>query len=226
MHSLSLRDRPAFVVIVKQPAMGILIAVAALQSMINYGVMSWTAVYAIQHFNRSAAEIGLQFGALVTVLGVAGPLIAGPFSDWTNKRFRGGRLYVTLAALTISPFLAFGVFNAPTIGAFYAWFVFYSLVLTMWLPPVYAALMDLVLPRMRGMVMSYYILMMTITGMGLGPYAVGMMSDINGGRLGQAILELYWVGPVIAMLLAVLIWRMPKDEATLIDRARAAGEPV
>jgi MFS family permease len=86
--------------------------------------------------------------------------------------------------------------------------------------------MDLVLPRMRGMVMSYYILMMTITGMGLGPYAVGMMSDINGGRLGQAILDLYWIGPVIATLLVVLIWRMPKDEVSLIDRARAAGEPV
>lgn len=226
MQSLSLRDKPAFAVIARQPAMGILIAVAALQSVINYGVMSWAAVYAIQHFNRSAAEIGLQFGALITVLGVAGPLIAGPFSDWTNKLFSGGRMYVTLGALTISPFLAFGVFNAPTLGGFYAWFVFYSLVLTMWLPPVYAALMDLVLPRMRGMVMSYYILMMTITGMGLGPYAVGMMSDVNDGRLGQAILNLYWVGPVIAVLVAVLIWRMPKDEATLIDRARAAGEPV
>ncbi len=226
MQSLSLRDKPAFAVIAKQPAMGILIAIAALQSMINYGVMSWTAVYAIQHFNRPAAEIGLRFGALITVLGVAGPLIAGPFSDWTNKRFRGGRLYVTLGALTISPFLAFGVFNAQTLGGFCAWFVFYSLVLTMWLPPVYAALMDLVLPRMRGMVMSYYILMMTITGMGLGPYAVGMLSDINGSRLGQAILDLYWIGPAIAVLVAVLIWRMPKDEATLIDRARASGEPV
>lgn len=226
MQSLFLRDKPAFAVIVKQPAMGILIAVAALQSMINYGVMSWTAVYAIQHFDRSAAEIGLQFGALITALGIIGPLIAGPFSDWTNKRFKGGRLFVTLGALTVSPFLAFGVYNAQTIAGFYAWFVFYSLVLTMWLPPVYAALMDLVLPRMRGMAMSYYILMMTITGMGLGPYAVGMMSDINGGRLGHAILNLYWIGPVIAALVALLIWRMPKDEASLIARTRAAGEPV
>jgi len=99
-------------------------------------------------------------------------------------------------------------------------------VLTMWLPPVYAALIDLVMPRMRGMVMSYYILMMTITGMGLGPYAVGMMSDINGGNLGEAILRLYWIAPIIVVLIAVLIWRMPKDEAILLDRAKAAGEPV
>ncbi|MFC2953457.1 MFS transporter [Marinicaulis aureus] len=226
MQSLFLRDKPAFAVIVKQPSTSILIALAALQTVLNYGVMSWTAVYAIQHFNRTPAEIGLQFGALITSLGIIGPLIAGPVSDWTTQRFKGGRLYVTLVALTISPFLAIGVYTAQTIAGFYAWFVAYSLVLTMWLPPVYAALIDLVMPRMRGMVMSYYILMMTITGMGLGPYAVGMMSDINGGNLGEAILKLYWIAPIIVVLIAVLIWRMPKDEAILLERAKAAGEAV
>ncbi|MCK5750352.1 MAG: hypothetical protein KAH44_29310, partial [Oricola sp.] len=84
----------------------------------------------------------------------------------------------------------------------------------------------LVLPRMRGMVMSYYILMMTITGMGLGPYAVGMISDVNKGNLGDAILSVYWVAPVIVALIVALIWRMPKDEATLAERAAAAGEAV
>ncbi|MEZ5893326.1 MAG: MFS transporter [Parvularculaceae bacterium] len=226
MQSLFLTDKPAFAVIVKQPSTGILIALASLQSVLNYGVMSWAAVYAIQHFNRSAAEIGSQFGPLTILLGIAGPLIAGPVSDWAHARFKGGRIYVTLFALAVSPFLAFGVFKAPTLGAFYAWFVIYSLVLTMWLPPVYAALIDLVLPRMRGVVMSYYILMMTITGMGLGPYAVGMMSDINGGKLGEAILNLYWIGPAIVALIVLLIWRMPKDEAGLLERARDAGEPV
>ncbi len=226
MQSLYLRDRPAFAVIVKQPSMGLVIGVAALQSVLNYGVMSWAAVYGIQHFNRSAAEIGATFGPIITILGIVGPLIAGPVSDWAHQRFRGGRIYVTLLALGVSPFLAIGVFNAETLGGYYAWFVVYSLMLTMWLPPIYASLIDLALPRMRGMVMSYYILMMTITGMGLGPYAVGMMSDVNGGNLGEAILTLYWVAPVIVILLIALIWRMPKDEAVLLDRAKDAGEPV
>ncbi|WP_428408992.1 MFS transporter [Hyphococcus sp.] len=226
MQSLFLRDKPAFAVIVKQPSMGILIALASLQTVLNYGVMSWTAVYVIQHFNRSAAQVGAEFGPLITILGIVGPLIAGPVSDWANARFKGGRLYVTLAALAVSPFLAIAVYTAQSIGAFYGWFVFYSLVLTMWLPPVYASLLDLALPRMRGMVMSYYILMMTITGMGLGPYAVGMISDVNEGNLGDAILSVYWVAPVIVVLIVTLIWRMPKDEAIMLDRAKEAGEPV
>jgi hypothetical protein len=68
--------------------------------------------------------------------------------------------------------------------------------------------------------------MMTITGMGLGPYAVGMMSDVNGGRLGEAILNLYWIGPLIIVAIIFLIRRMPKDEAMLLARARAAGENI
>jgi MFS family permease len=226
MQSLFLRDKPAFAVLVKQPSMGLVIAIAALQSVLNYGVISWSAVYAIQHFDQPAAVIGAQFGPIITILGIAGPLIAGPASDWAHKRVKGGRIYVTLFALVLSPLLAIGVFNAQTLAGFYTWFVVYSLVLTMWLPPIYASLIDLALPRMRGMVMSYYILMMTITGMGLGPYAVGMMSDVNGGNLGEAILNLYWIGPVIVVAIILLIRRMPKDEAMLLERARAAGEPV
>ena len=225
MQSLSLRDRPSFAVIIKQPSIAMLIAVASLQSIINYGIMSWTAVYAIQNFEGSQTTIAVQFSILITALGVVGPLIAGPLSDWINQKVKGGRMYLALFALGGSPFLAFAVYNAPTLGSFFGWFVFYSLVLTMWLPPIYASLLDLVLPRMRGAVISYYILMMTITGMGLGPYAVGMISDMNGGDLGEAILSVYWVAPVIVALLATLIWRIPKDEPKLLERAKAAGEP-
>ncbi|PQA86992.1 MFS transporter [Marinicaulis flavus] len=226
MQSLALRDRPAFSIIVKQPAIAMIIAVAALQSVINYGVMSWSAVYAIQNFEGAQTTIAVQFSILITVLGITGPLIAGLASDWMNQRFKGGRIYLALFALGVSPFLAFAVFKAPTLGGFFSWFVVYSLVLTMWIPPIYASMLDLVLPRMRGMIMSYYILMMTITGMGLGPYAVGMISDVNEGNLGDAILNVYWVAPAIITLLVALVWRLPKDEAMLAERAREAGEPV
>ena len=62
--------------------------------------------------------------------------------------------------------------------------------------------------------------------MGLGPYSVGLMSDRNGGDLGEAILGLYWVGPVIVGLLLLLLRQLPRDEARMIARAREAGEAI
>jgi len=187
-------------------------------------VMGFTPSYLIQHFHESPARVGLIFGSLAAAIGIVGPLIAGPLSDRVHARFPGGRLYVTLASLTVSPFLGFLTYRAGDITSFYLWFVTYSIALTMWLPPIYATYLDLVLPRMRGAVISVYILTMTIIGLGTGPYAVGLMSDLNGGDLATAILSLYWIGPLIVLLIAAAIWRLPKDEALLVGRAAGAGE--
>lgn len=226
LQSLKVRDAPAFAVIARTPALTLLFILAALQSVINYGVMAWSPSFIIKTYGASPAEVGLYYGALVAGIGIVGPLIAGPLSDWINARRAGGRLYVTLASLVISPFLAFLAFRSETLGQFYVGFTLYGLMLTMWLPPIYAGFMDLVLPRMRGAVMSFYILTMTIVGLGLGPYAVGLISDVNGGDLSSAILSVYWLGPVLVVLVLLLIRQMPKDEASLIVRARAAGEAV
>jgi MFS family permease len=225
-QGLKLRDRPAYEIVVKTPALQLNFAIAALQSVINYGVMGWSAPFILSTYHQSPAGVGFTFGLLVAGLGIVGPLIGGPLSDAIHRRLPGGRLYVTLAALLVSPFLAFVTYRSPTLSGFYLRFVFYSLVLTMWLPPVYATFLDLVLPRMRGMVISFYILTMTIVGVGLGPYAVGLMSDISHGDLGTSILRLYWLGPVLIVLILLLLRRLPRDEASMLDRARAAGEEV
>jgi len=224
LQSLRLTDRPAFVLIAKSPAMLLVLAIGALQSVINYGVMGFTPTFLIQHFHQSQASVALIFGTLSAAIGILGPLIAGPLSDWAHRMRPGGRLYVTLASLTVSPFLGFVTYRAADIVGFYLWFVTYSIALTMWLPPIYATYLDLVLPRMRGTVISVYILSMTIIGLGTGPYAVGLMSDVNGGDLGSAILSLYWIGPLIVLLIVAAIRRLPKDEALLVGRASQAGE--
>ena len=226
LQAISLSDRPAFAVIARSPAVWLVVGVASLQSVVNYGVMGWTPSFIIQHFQQSQAGTALQFGLLSAAIGILGALLAGPISDWACKRWAGGRIWVTLFSLGVSPFLGFITYRAPDVTSFYLWFVLYSIVLCMWLPPVYATLLDLVLPRMRGVVMSFYILAQTIIGLGVGPYAVGLISDLNGGDLGSAILSVYWIGPPIVIFLIILIRQLPRDEASLLERARAAGEPV
>ena len=226
LQGLRLRDPPAHALIARSPALGLLFVLAALQSVVNYGVMGWTPAFLIKTYGSSAADVGLRFGALSGGIGIIGPLIAGPIADRFARIRAGGRFFVTLFALGASPFLAFWAYGAPTIGDFYFRFIFYSLVLTMWIPAVYAGFMDLVLPRMRGAVMSFYLLTMTIAGLGLGPYAVGLISDANGGHLGPAILSVYWLGvPIVLIIIAILVL-LPRDEALMVERARAAGEPI
>lgn len=226
LQSLKLGDPPAFAIIARTPSLILLFAIAALQSVVNYGVMAWTPSFIIARHGASPAAVGLVFGALVAGIGIAGPLVSGPVSDWLLARVRGGRILVTFGALLVSPLLGLWTFSAPDLANFYLRFGLYGFVLTMWLPPIYASFLDLVLPRMRGAVMSFYILTMTIIGLGLGPYAVGLVSDVNGHDLGAAIMSVNWLGPVLVVLALAVIRQLPKDEGRVIERARAAGEAV
>jgi hypothetical protein len=227
LQSLRLSDKPAYAVITHSPSLLLCMAVGSLQMMINYGVMGFTPSFLMKHFGLSATKTGLQFGLLAAAMGVIGPLIAGPVSDRVNGRFPGaGRAYIALISLGLSPLIAMWVYHASDVPSFYARFVLYSVILTGWLPPLYTIMFEQVLPRMRGITSSIYVIASTIFGLGLGPYLVGMMSDANGGDLGAAILGINWVAPAIVLMLLVLARRAQRDEESILRRAGSAGEPV
>jgi MFS family permease len=225
-QSFKLTDKPAYGVILS-PSLLLLMTVGGLQTAINYGVMGFTPSFLIRSYGLSPAEAGVQFGLLAAGLGIIGPMIAGPLSDWLTARMGApGRVWLILASLAVSPLLGIWTFSAADPASFYLRFISYSLILTLWLPPIYSLMYDLVLPRMRGITSSTYVIVSTLLGLGMGPYFVGIVSDQNGGDLAGAIISINWNAPVIVLLLFVVLLRIRSDEAGMIGRARAAGEPI
>ena len=227
LQGLSIVDKPTSRLILGSPSLTIAIAVGALQTVINYGIMGFTPTFIMQTYHASPAETGVKFGMISLAIGVLGPMIAGPLSDWFDKTLPSrGRVYLTLFALGVSPFAGIWVYSSADAGSFYMRFVLYSIILTCWMPPLYALIYGLVLPRMRGITASTYLIVSTIFGLGMGPYLVGMVSDATHGDLRSAILSINWVAVPIVILLLVLIARVRKDESLMLERARDAGEPV
>jgi len=225
-QSFKLTDKPTYNVVLS-PSLILLMVVGGLQTSINYGVMGFTPSFLIGKFGLSPAETGLQFGLLAAALGIVGPVVAGPLSDWLTARMGArGRVWLTIFSLGVSPLFGIWTYSAEDPASFYLRFVGYSLILTLWLPPLYSLLYDLVLPRMRGITSSTYIIVSTLLGLGMGPYFVGIVSDQNGGDLGQAIISINLVVPAIVVCLLIVLLRINRDEATMIERARAGGEPV
>ena len=225
-QSLKLTDKPSYNVMLS-PSLLLLFVVGGLQTAINYGVMGFTPSFLIREYGLDQATTGLQFGLLAAALGVAGPVIAGPLSDFLTTRMGAkGRVWLTLASLGVSPFFGIWTYSSPDPFNFYLRFSVYSIILTLWLPPIYSLYYDLVLPRMRGMASSTYIIVSTLLGLGMGPYFVGIVSDRNGGDLGRAIISINVVAPVIVVILVYVLTRIQRDEDSLRERARAGGEAV
>jgi MFS family permease len=225
-QSLKLSDRPTYNVVLS-PSLILLMVVGGLQTAINYGVMGFTPSFLIAEYGLSQASTALQFGLLAAALGLVGPLIAGPLSDWLTVRMGGrGRVWLTIFALGVSPPIGIWTYSAADPLSFYMRFSVYSVILTLWLPPIYALYYDLVLPRMRGITSSIYIIISTLLGLGMGPYFVGIVADQNGGDLGRAIMSVNVAAPVVLICLFTVLWRIRKDESTILERARAGGEKV
>ena len=227
LQSLRLADRPTHAVLTGSPALWLCLLVGSLQTTINYGVMGFTPAFLMKTWHLSAADVGIRFGLLSAAIGMIGPAISGPASDWLSARFgAGGRIMLVTFALGLSPLVGYAVYTSPDPATFYLRFTLYSVILTMWLPPLYAVLYEQVLPRMRGQTSALYILLMTILGLGIGPSWVGMVADRTHGDLGTAILSVNGLAPVIVLLLVVLWRRADRDAAGALGRARAAGEPA
>lgn len=223
---LARSDKPVMAVMAS-PTLQAAMLVGALQSMINYGAMGFTPAFLMKNYHLTPAETGLQFGLLAAAIGVIGPMVAGPTADWVEARAPGsGRAWLTMVALCVSPLLAIFVFQANDAPTFYMRFVAYAFVLTLWLPPLYALMYEQVLPRMRGITASIFIILSTLLGIGLGPYCVGLVSDASNGDLGHAILSINWVAVPIAILLLIIVVRGRADTARVVDRARRAGEVI
>ena len=222
MQNMRVTDEQAHRVITRSPTLIMGMAVGSLQSIINYGMMAFNPSFLMKQYSLSMGEAALQFGLIAASMGVIGPLIWGPLSDKLNIRFPGaGRAWVSMAAMGLSPIMSFWVYFAPDAGSFYLRFIAYGLVLTGWLPPLYAIMYDQVLPRMRGITTSVYLLASTIIGLGIGPYLVGMISDAT-GDLRIAMLSVNAAAIPIAVLMLLIAKRAQRDETALLDRSGAA----
>ena len=84
----------------------------------------------------------------------------------------------------------------------------------------------LVLPRMRGLATATFFLATTLIGLGLGPFMAGYVSATNGDDLSLGVLSTFVAAPFGFILLVTALKLVPQAAATVVERARDAGEEV
>ena len=82
----------------------------------------------------------------------------------------------------------------------------------MWFGPVLATSQDLVVPRLHGIAFANITLGTILIGLGLGPYMVGLISDVT-GDLRTALLSVILVFPVALIAVAMTMRHLRKGEA-------------
>jgi MFS family permease len=150
----------------------------ALIVIVLYALPAWMPAFMMRHHAADPRSVGLEYGALVLIMGSAG-VLSGPVLDrWLSRRgYQDAAIRTAaIASLGLLAFcavipLAPGFSGALIVAA--GGTFFYSLPQAM-----SATALQLATPnRMRGIVASLYLFVLSIIGLGAAPTLVALVTD-------------------------------------------------
>ena len=150
---------------------------AALHSFGGYAFASWGPPFFMRVHGMSGRAVGAWLGVVLGVGGAFGSVSSGLLADRIGARDARRQLYLpALAALAQIPFVVAVLMTAAPMPAML--YLFPSAVLSAaWFGPVFSLTQGLAEPRMRATAAAILVFVINIIGLGLGPLAVGMVSD-------------------------------------------------
>ncbi|WP_076070690.1 spinster family MFS transporter [Sphingomonas montana] len=219
IQSIRLRDPEATELMLDSPSFVAVAIAGGFLSFGSYGLSAFIYLYGNSYLGMEPAD-GFTIGAIAAIAGGLGTTLGGMLADAARRRHPGGRLYVAAAAAGLSGMLTIAQYLIDDLTTFYVLNFTAILCLTMWLGPVFATGQDHVLPRMRGTATAVQFLGINLIGLGLGPYWVGLVSDIT-GSLRIAILSAVVPIPIVIVLFLFAARRLPAAEARVAALAAA-----
>jgi hypothetical protein len=202
----------------------------ALISASNYGAALWVPTYFIRSWQMDRSDTGIVLGIIYAIFNTSGIVLAGKFADILTARGReNAKIYTGyLAALIGTPFTA-GIILMPDLT--WAWVMvaiagFFNAAPFGVAP---AAIQEIMPPNMRAQSSAVYLFTVNLIGMGIGPTAVGWMTDNIFGdpaAVGWSFL-LFAVAAHIGSFLLLWISAKNYDTATQrLARETAAATPA
>jgi MFS family permease len=223
---LRARDLPTFKLTWGSPAFLCIILGYGTVAFTAYAASYWGAPYAERALGVNKTDLGWFLGAPAAVAGFLGVILGGRMADYLLERRPAGRVWVILFGL-VTPLPAMWLaYTTDDVVLFYIGAFLAQMLSAAALGAAAASSQALVLPRMRGLATATFFLATTLIGLGLGPFMAGYVSATNGDDLSLGVLSTLVAAPFGLVLLIAALKLVPQAAASVVERARAAGEPI
>lgn len=222
-QSLALRDRPSAALIFRTRSMVFAVLGFSFLSFNGYGHSFWLAPFFVRVHGVPLERVGLLVGGAAAAGGWLGVTLGGVLADRWRRTSPRGRLYVGMLNATLPVPLALALLWTDNASLALGLAVPLYVTAALWLGPGISTVQDLVLPRMRAVASAAFLLVNTLIGLAMGPYVIGRLSVATGDL--RVALSWALLASGVALVFFLLAGRtLAGDEATRLERARAAGE--
>jgi predicted MFS family arabinose efflux permease len=171
---------------------GIAYAIAAITCIATgiYGMSTWLASFLVDSHSMSLPDAGLVVAIAYGILGSIGGLAAGWGADRINAKRGGFDPALTMLLASAIPLLTAisGVLavSAGDVSLAVGLLMVAGLLSASYNGPVYAVIVTIAGPQLRGLAVSGVQMSANLIGVGLGAWLIGKVSDVVGGSDGVA----------------------------------------
>lgn len=197
---------------------------AAVFNVAAYAIVGWLPSFLIRSHGLGIAMVGAVLALVLGVAGCAGTMLGGVIADRLGERRPAWRLRVVAVALVLAAPLWTAVFLAHDTTAMLALLLLPGALLGFHLGPTFAMVQSLAHPGMRATAAALLLFVFNVVGLGLGPLAVGALSDamtpdFGADSLGFALL-------LVPPLCLWAAWHYLAAARTIAGDLRVDGAPA
>ena len=154
-----------------------------------YGIHTWMPVYYMRYHDMSTGEAGTAISIIVGVLGGIGAFAGGVVCARLSRRDLRWNAWVPALAIGISVPMLVAMLITNNTWLALGLFVIPGILSSVYAGPTWSIIQELVPERRRAMAASVYLLVYNLIALGLGPLAVGVLSDLYKPAMGDESLR-------------------------------------
>lgn len=171
--------RSAYGAVLRRPTMWWIIVSGIFHNFNMYAIGAFQTPFLQRFHELSLKEASNVSAVSVGAVGALGLLVGGWLGDKMSARRRNGRLLLAAASMAIAAPCVFGALSQPkgAVTAFMLLMATGTMTMFVYYATVYAAIQDVIEPRLRGTAVAIYFCAMYVLGASLGPVGTGILSD-------------------------------------------------
>ncbi len=173
------RPGSPYLLVLGTPTIMWIIVSGALHNFNMYAINYFLPTLIVLRHHQTLAQAGWISGIVLGAVGVVGMLGGGWLADLLQRSRSNGRLILaSTATLLAGPCIYFGFEQASgSIAAFMAFIGLGMMLMYVYYAGVYASILDVIEPGLRGTAMALYFFAMYVVGGAFGTYVIGGLAD-------------------------------------------------
>ena len=162
---------------------------ASLAAFVGYGAITWLPSFFQRSYGMQTGDVGWYLGLILGIPGGLGIFLGGYLSDYFGSKDVRWCLWIVSLAMLITTPLYYMVYLSPSANTSFLWLIVPIAFGNFYQATTFSQTQGIVELRMRSVAAAILLFIINIIGLGFGPQAVGILSDILSTNYGKESLR-------------------------------------